>query len=104
MQKTLDEHTKELRLFREEQERLDAEHRRNIDSMRAEHAQLLRNQQIEHEKFYREQEARHTREIQERIDILLKKEQQFNYDWEELRKSKDEQYMKLTFIFEEKRS
>ena len=44
MQKTLDEHTKELRLFREEQERLDAEHRRNIDSMRAEHAQLLRNQ------------------------------------------------------------
>jgi len=38
LKKTLDDHTNELRLFREEQERSDADHRRNIDSMRAEHA------------------------------------------------------------------
>jgi len=31
MRGTLDDHSKELRLFREEQERLDAEHRRNIE-------------------------------------------------------------------------
>jgi hypothetical protein len=34
----------------------------------------------------------------------LKKEQHFNFELEELRKQKDEQYHKLTLLFEEKRS
>jgi hypothetical protein len=72
--------------------------------MRSEHALSLRNQQFDHEKINREQEARHTREIQERIDLLLKKEQHFNIELEELRKQKDEQYQRLSLFFEEKRS
>ena len=54
--------------------------------MRAEHAQSLRSQQFEHERINRGKESKHSREIQERIEILLKKEQQFTYELEELRK------------------
>ena len=54
--------------------------------MRAEHATSLRNQQYEHERVNRELESKHSREIKERIEILLKKEQQFTFDLEQLRK------------------
>ena len=67
LKKTLDDHAADMRKFRQDQERKDAEHRDLVDKMRSDFESLLKNQQAEHDRENREREDRHTKEISDRI-------------------------------------